>query len=293
MNSSRSILIVLALILLSCSGCSTVTFGYNHADWLLRYWVNDYTSFDSRQKKEIHDDVDDYMRWHRQNALPEYIAFLQDLDALTRHGRAIDAKDVDRTRAGINRLYRLTVTPAIRPAAHLLSTLDDRQIEELRKTLAEKNRDENKEETSGSEQENLDRRAKRYIDFAETLAGHLSTEQKQRIRQMSMRIPFITTAYIEHREAQQAELIALLKQHASAGEDKISALFSQWLDAPPIPVSPQAQQTLQAFDDAMNEMVVRTFDLLTAKQKEHLHQKLSGYIEDFQKLHTATEIAGQ
>lgn len=290
MKLSKSIFIVLALVLLSCSGCSTITFGYNHADWLLRYWINDYASFDSRQKQDIHSDVDDYMRWHRKSALPEYTTFLQNLDALTGHDRAIDVEDVERTRAEINRLYRLTMAPAIRPAAHLLSSLDNRQIEELRKTLAEKNREQREEDVTGNEQKDLDRRAKRYIDLAETLIGHLNDEQEKQIRQMSLHIPFITTAYIEHRESQQAELIAALKNHA--GEDMIVTLFTQWLVAPPVPATPKAQQTIEAFDHAMNEMIVQIFDLLTETQKEHLHKKLSGYIDDFQKLHAVAETAG-
>jgi len=75
MRLPGSLLIILALLLLS--GCSRVSLGYNHADWILRYWINGYTSFSAAQKEDIHLEVDDYMRWHRQNALPGYIAFLE------------------------------------------------------------------------------------------------------------------------------------------------------------------------------------------------------------------------
>jgi hypothetical protein len=30
----------IVLILLCCSACSTVSLGYDHADWILRYWMN-------------------------------------------------------------------------------------------------------------------------------------------------------------------------------------------------------------------------------------------------------------
>ena len=287
MNFPRPAFIILALVLLGCGGCSRITFGYNHADWLLRYWINDYTSFNTRQKEEIHLEVDNYMRWHRKVALPEYIAFLRDLDALAKQDGALNTSDVMHSKAEIIRLYRLTMTPFIRPAAHVLSTLDSRQIAELRDTLAEKNREQREETLSGSEQKNLLKRAQGLVHFVEELAGHLSGEQEKKIREMSLRIPFATPFYIEQRETKQARLISLLSNHA--GEDKIAAFFSQWLNAPPFLASPQEEQAIETYDSAMNEMIARIFGLLTVDQKIHLRKKISAYINDLQKLHAATE----
>lgn len=283
MKSTRTVFIILALVLL---GCSRVTFGYNHADWLLRYWINGYTSFNTRQKEEIKLEVADYMRWHRKNALPEYTAFLQDLNARVDQ-KSISAEDVIHARSEIGRLYKLTMTPLIRPAAHVLSTLDNRQIEELRHTLAEQNHEQREEMLPGTEKEQLTKRAERTIHFVEELVGHLNHDQEEKITEMSLRIPFITTSYIEQREARQARLLSLLINHA--GEDKIAALFSQWIDTPEAPTSPQEQQANEAWDSAMNEMIARIFELLTADQKDHLRKKISGYADDLQKLHSASE----
>lgn len=174
MKSAR-VFVILALILLGSTGCSRVTFGYNHAGWMLRHWINGYTSFTSQQKEEIRLDVAGYMRWHREKALPEYTAFLQDLNTASQKN-ALSDQDVIHVRSELVRLYRLTMTPMIRPAARLLSTLDNRQIDELRQTLIERNREELEEALSGSEQENLSMRADRYVHFVETLVGHLSNE---------------------------------------------------------------------------------------------------------------------
>lgn len=288
MKSTRPVFIVLALVLvlLSCSGCSRVTFGYNHADWMLRHWINSYTSFTPQQKEEIRLNVADYMRWHREKALPEYTAFLQDLNIASQKN-ALSDEDVVHVRSELSRLYRLTMTPMIRPAAHVLSTLDNRQIDGLRLRLAERNREEREEALSGSEQENLSTRADRYVHFTEALVGHLSDDQEKKIREMSLRIPFITTSYFEQRETKQARLISLLINHV--GEDSIAAFFSQWINTPPAPASPQEQQAIEAWDSAMNGLIVRIFSLLTAEQKDHLRQKISGYIDDLQKLHSAAE----
>jgi len=290
MNFSRPVSIVLVMLLLTCAGCSRITFGYNHAGWLLRYWVNAYTSFNSAQKEEIHRDVDDYLRWHRENALPEYIAFLQELEVLANRDSALTPSDVIRIREEISRLYRFTLTPSIRPAAHVLSSLDDRQIQELRKNLAKKNHEQRDEMLSGDLKENLAKRANDHIHFVQELAGRLSDEQKDKIREMSMHIPFVTRNYIEHREAMQGDLILLLRSHAS--EDDIAALLAQWINTPPTPATAAMQGTLESYDDAMDEMTVHVFDLLSPDQKHHLRKTISGYIDDLQKLHAQIEPAG-
>lgn len=103
---------------------------------------------------------------------------------------------------------------------------------------------------------------------------------------MSRHIPFVTTSYFEQREAKQGRLISLLINHV--GEDKVAAFFSQWINTPPTPASAQERQALEAYDNAMDEMIVRIFGLLTADQKDHLRKKISGYIDDLRQLHSAS-----
>jgi hypothetical protein len=286
MNLPKSLFIILVPVLLSCGGCSKVTFGYNHADWLLRYWVTDYTSFNAEQEAEIRLEAAAYMHWHRETALPEYIAFLQNLAALVDRDAALTAGDVIRFRAESGRLYRMTMAPFIRPAAHVLSTLDRRQIDELRDTLADRNRKQKKELLFDSAQENLIMRAERHVDNVERLVGHLSGEQEEKITEMSLRIPFATSYYIEQREAKQASLISLLNDHA--GEAEIAALFRQWIDTPEVSRSAQQQHAIEDYESAMNEMTARIFELLTPRQRDHLRKKIAAYIDDFQQLHSAT-----
>ena len=291
MNIKKPLFIILALALLCCGGCSTVTFGYNNADWILRYWITDYTSFSALQKDEIHLEVDDYLRWHRRHALPEYTAFLQNINGVVNQDAALTAGEVALLRAESNRLYQLTVAPMIRPAAHLLSALDSRQIAGLGDTFADRNRKQKEEMLQGSEQEILDKRAERHAELVEKLVGKLRDEQEKKITEMSLRIPFATRPYLEQREAKQASLIALLNDHA--GEEKIAALFRQWIATPETSRSAQQQQAIAAYESAMNEMAARIFGLLTTRQKHHLSEKITSYIVDFQKLNSALEKSVQ
>ncbi len=282
----RSFAVLLIPLLLSCGGCNTVTFGYNHADWALRYWANSYTSFNDAQKEEIRSGIADYMRWHRQHALPEYTAFLQQVDATVARG-TLETDDVMHARAELGRLYRLTMTPLVHPAAHVLSTLDNAQIEKLRETLVERNREQREEMLSGKERDDLAARAKRHIGVTENLVGPLSGDQRGQIKRMSLGIPFITGSYLDQREARQVHLIALLNDHA--GEERIAALFRGWIDTPEPPSSPQQRQAIEDYDHAMDKMVVQIFGMLTTEQRHHLRGKIADYIDAFQRLHAAVE----
>ncbi len=280
MNINKSSFIILALALL-CGGCSVARLGYDHADWLLNYRINGYTSFNAQQKEQIRLEVEDYMRWHRKYALPEYITFLQNLNRSVSSG-ALTVDDVMRLRAESSMVYKLTIAPMIPPAAQVLGTLDSTQIAELGGTFAQRNGKQKKKLLRDSDQQMLDMRVERHIDFLERLAGNLSGEQEEKITEMSLGIPFATRHYIAQREAKHASLLAMLNGHAA--ENNIAALFQQWLDMPESPRSPQQQQAIAAYESAMNEMTVQIFGLLTMRQKQHLSEKIMSYIEDFQKL---------
>jgi hypothetical protein len=286
---SNRLFVILALILLCCSGCSTISLGYNYADWLLRFWINDYTTFNVEQKEQIHLEIDDYMRWHRREALPGYVAFLQNVNAAIGQKGSVTVGDVVRLRDESNQLYQLTMAPMVHPAAHMLSTLDSQQIAELANTFAERDRKQRKKMLDSNEQKMLAMRAERHVEFVENLVGSLSTEQQQKITEMSLLIPFATRHYIEQREAKHATLIALLRD--KAGEDRIATLFQQWLTAPAIFRTPQQQQSIAAYESAMNEMTVRIFELLTTRQKLYLSGKIISYIDDFKKLNSSVETA--
>jgi hypothetical protein len=272
----------LAIALLCCGGCSAIRLSYDHADLYLRYKIHGYTSFNSQQKDEIRQKVDEYMNWHRKNALPEYIAFLQEVYGLARRSDRLKTEEVALLRDEYNRLYRKTLEPAIRPTAHMLNALDSSQIEGLVKALAKKIQIQKEEKLIGSDQKNLVMRAKRNIDFVEKLVDSLSGEQEDKIIELSLHMPYAAIYYIEFREANQDKLIELLK--SKAGEDKIAAFLWSWINTPEETRTPQQQQAIQSYEHTMDEMTVGIYELLTDSQKIELREKILSYIEDFQHL---------
>jgi len=273
----KSLIFVLAIALL-ISGCSTVSLVYRNADWYLQHKINGYTSFNSRQKETVRKEVSNYMRWHRKYALPEYIIFLQNLNGTAQYEGQLSAETVAQLRIQLMNLYRKTLVPAIRPTALLLSSLDSAQIRELDRSFAEDIRKQKQEELDGSQDENLDKRADKTVSFLEWLAGNLSRDQEQKVRAMNRRLFFISPIYIQNREANQRRLIALLNGHASA--DEIAAFLSSWILTPDATRTPYQQRAFESFETGADEMVAQIHGLLTRRQKDHIHEMISTYIED-------------
>ncbi len=284
----KSLFVLLAFAILSC-GCSTASLVYRNADWYLQHKINGYTSFNAQQKETIRKEVTDYMRWHRKNALPEYITFLQNLNGAVQYDGQLKVKEVTLLRAHLLNLYQQTLLPAIRPTALLLSSLDNKQIEVLGRTFAEDIQKQKDEVLVGTIGENLDKRAEKLLDFLKWLAGNLSDEQEQKIREMNRRLPFANHIYIQHRETNQSKLIALLYGHASA--EKIAAFLSSWMLTPELTRTSQQQSAIQAFEIASDEMVAQIHGLLTDRQKDHMHKVISSYIKDMQILAADTHAA--
>ena len=278
-------IIIFALLL---QGCSWVTLGYNNFDVYLRYKIGDYASFTTSQQIVIRQEVADYMAWHRQHALPEYIAFLKDVELLVRQTQPPPSStDIARLRERVNSLYISTVLPTIRPAANILSSLDDLQIAQLEKKLAEDNSKLEHELIDDNTGKTLEKRAQRTIDFLEKFTGNLNTVQEEKIRAASLRLPFITEIFLKQRKASHAKLLDLL--HSKASVKAIADYLSSLILSPELARAPDEQVLIEQFKRESDELVVTSFLLLRADQKQTLQKSITAYIADFQSLHNTVQ----
>lgn len=285
----RSLVLLLAIALLLC-GCSTSSLLYRNADWYLEHKIDGYASFNAGQKEMIRREVVDYMRWHRKYALPEYINFLQNLNGVAQYQGRLSAETAAGLRIQLTNLYRMSLQPAIRPTARLLSSLDSAQIRELEASFAKEIRKQKQDRLGGSLDEDLEKRADKTVSFLEWLAGDLDREQERKIRTMSRSLPFVSPMYLQNREANQHRLIALLNGRASTKE--IGLFLSSWILTPDEHRDSYQQHAIETFETESDKMIVQIHALLTAKQKEHIRALTSSYIEDMRRLSAEITTTG-
>ena len=274
--------IVIVLVLLQLSACSMVSVGYNNADVYLRYSINSYASFNEAQKQIIDDEIDVFMRENRANMLPQYVVLLQQLKLTLQSGKTLAASDVASLRNAVRELYIKTMQPTIVPAARLLSGLEPEQIDELVLSFAKENGKQRDKDLSGSQDEQLRRRAEKTIDFLETLVGGLDDTQLEKARGLSRKLPYTSAMFISQREANQARLIGLMKN--KKGEAEIAKLLTAWLVKPESFRNSDEQKLMQEFETGADEMIVSFHDILTERQKQKLLDSINKYLNTFQEL---------
>jgi hypothetical protein len=277
----RSLFVIIAFAFFGC-GCSSVTLLYRNADWYLQHKIDGYATFNARQEETIHREISNYLDWHRKYALPEYIIFLRNLNGTAQHDGRVKAEEIALLRAQLTGLYQKSLTPAVKPAAEILSSLDSRQIQELERNLAKENTKQKREETDMGRDAYLDKRAYKTLDFLEGLVGNLSREQRLRVKEMSRHLPPIRSIYIEQRASNQVRLIKLLVDNT--GADKIASFMSLWIMTPEVTRTAQQQRDIHAFETACDEMISNIQGMLTLRQKNHLHKEISRYIDELQNL---------
>lgn len=273
----RTLFLLLAYALLA-AGCNTVNLAYRNADWYLQHRIGDYATFDARQEAAIRQDVRDYVHWHREQALPLYIAFLQNLNGAAQSAEPLAPGDAAHLRSLLHELYRMTMQPMIAPAAHILAGMNGKQVLELERYLAEEGRERRQEMLGTGHEEYLVLRSKRTLSFMHWLAGSLSDDQERRIVELSRSLPVTAEIYMQQREARQRRLVEMLK--AGADEVEIETFLTDWLYAPEAGYTPDQRQAMQEWELATNRMIANIHALLTPRQREHINDLLSSYIAD-------------
>ncbi len=282
MNIPRFVIIIFALLL---QGCSWVTLGYNNFDVYLRYKIGGYASFTTSQQAIIRQEVADYMAWHRQHALPEYIVFLKNVELLTQQTPPPSSTDIARLRAQVNTLYIASVLSAIPPAANILSSLDESQTAQFEKKLTEDNTKLEQELLDDKIEKTLEKRAQRTIYFFEKFVGNLNADQEEKIRAINLRLPFITEIFLNQRKANQAKLLNML--HNKADAEAIAEFLNSLVLTPELTRMTNEQVLIEQFKKESDDFIVKSYALLRADQKQSLQKNIASYIEDFQKLHKA------
>lgn len=283
MNAPKFVTIIIFALFLQ--GCSWVTMGYNNFDVYLRYKIGGYASFTTSQQTIIRQEVADYMAWHRQHALPEYIIFLKDVELLTRQTQPPSSTDIARLRARVNTLYITSILPAITPAANVLSTLDESQITQFEKKLAEDNTKLEQELLDHEIEKTLEKRVQRTIDFFEQFVGNLNADQEEKIRAASLRLPFITEIFLNQRKASQVKLLSMLHNKATA--ETIAEFLNSLTFTPELARMTNEQVLIEQFKRESDEFIAKSYAMLRADQKQTFQKNIASYIEDFQKLHKA------
>ncbi|WP_342115641.1 DUF6279 family lipoprotein [Pseudoduganella sp. OTU4001] len=276
--------LVLAFAIL-LAACSSLRLAYNNADTLLYWWLDAYVDFDSEQKAEVKQDIDDFFRWHRKTQLQDYVQLLQKGQRqlsgnITQADLMADYVDIrDRTEALL-----LRSAPDI---AEMALSLKPEQLEVMEKKFNKNNADFRKKNMKGDAEDQKKFRFKKSMEQFELWFGDFSNEQEAIIRKASDARPLDNELWLDERIRRQLKIMALARKIMIEKPSKevathwVEELIRSGYDR--FGFSPR-KAFFDSYTQSTVELVHTVVRIATPEQKAHAHKRMEGWIKDLNSL---------
>lgn len=245
-----------ATLLATCllAGC-TATFTYNHLDWLIPWYVDDYVDISRDQKQFLKGQLEPLLQWHREEELARYIDILNRVEAdLAAPVTAATVQGwIDQVVEAGERIEDSMLTLAL----EFSTTLSDEQMREFTAKLWEEQEEMEDEFLPRSDEEYVEENVENIEDFLHRFAGRLSREQKQRLQQAAQSMQRFDAVWLSEREAWLKTLEPLLQRPDGWQEAVLAAHANRTLNRPPgynEIFDHNLQVITQAVADVLNEM---------------------------------------
>ncbi|HKP97050.1 MAG TPA: DUF6279 family lipoprotein [Fibrobacteria bacterium] len=268
-----------AALALALAGCNKLKLGYEYADWLMVYSVEDNFDLDKAQRSRLKEDVDGYFRWHRTQMLPVYADFLAFVADSVRNG--LRPSEVDSGYARYKALFKRTMEPVTDKSVNLLSALTPQQVDDWLEKQRKKNQKLRKE-FSGSIEDRLDHRFHKIVDEMEDWTGRLTKEQKTKIKALNATLPWNGNLWLDMREKVQEHLGELLKKKAPQAELR-GYLSTYYLETDSLR-SEEYRIKNKEFETRLRTLIYVIHNTLTYEQKRHFIQQVEKLERDFRAL---------
>jgi len=276
---------IVAALLLLLAACSSLRLAYNNGDTLLYWWLDAYVDFDSGQKGEVKQDIDDLFRWHRKTQLHDYVQVMQKAQQqlqgnVTQADLLADYQDI---RARTMALL-IKASPDI---ADLALSLKPEQLAQMEKKFAKNNAKFRKENMKGDAEEQNKFRYKKSMEQFELWFGSFSKEQEGIIRKASDARPLDNALWLDERTRRQRNILNLAKRIMTEKPSKevatgwIQDLIRQSFDRME---HSERKPFFDTYTNSTVELVNLVVHIATPEQKAHAQKRMQGWISDFNTL---------
>lgn len=283
LRSYRAARFGVALVLMAVvAACSFTRFGYNQADTVAAWMVDEYFDLDGHQKQDFERRFERFYSWHRTEQLPEYAAFLRTARGRVQQG--LNREDVLWFVDGMRARVRTAARHAAPETAAFIATLTPAQIENLKRKWDKDNRKYVKEhKIDGTNEERAEVEAKKVVKTFKEWLTPLNHEQEQRVTTLVRELPPIYQFRYSERLRRQKDFLALLS-HRGEDRERFTARVSEWLVNWERGRSADEQKKLDAWWAKRADIFATLEKSLTAEQRSKSLARMQGYIEDFTQL---------
>ena len=204
----------LLIFTLALGACSRVGLAYRNLDVIIPWSLSDYVDMNGEQKDWFNDRLKEHLSWHCTTQLPDYLDWLDRLQAMVESNQVTDVALQERTAEAKQAIAETAreITPS---AIELLQGLDDKQVAEMNDAFAKDLRKRQQEYVKPPLAQQIKERGERMEKSLNDWLGPLSDTQKQRVAAWTNALGDQNTQWIANRAHWQQQFSAAVAQRQS------------------------------------------------------------------------------
>lgn len=262
-------LIAAMLLTLLAAGC-TMSFTYNHLDWLIPWYVDDYVDLSRQQRQLLQGQLGPVLQWHREEELERYLELLDQIEAdLAGEVTAAQVRSwADEIIAAVERVEENMVSVALQFGA----TLSDEQLAEFMESVWEEHREYEEEFLGRTDEEYVEENAENLEELLERFTGRLIDEQEAILLQAAESLQRFDAVWVEDHEKWLNTLGPLL-QRKPGWENAVREAYANRTRQQ----SPEYTKLLEYNKEVVSQAIADVLNRLNDKQRKHLDDEIEGF----------------
>ena len=265
--------LLLFIILLFISGCSTGKLFYDFGDEMVSWQIDNYFDLTSKQEEWIEERLRLHLDWHRKQELPLYRDFL--IEVQNRSGDGLTMSELDEGYARLDKKRVRTLETLLPDTASFLAGISPEQVNILENKMIEDNQE--MEEELESPEELFSERRENFWEQMEDWFGDLSDDQQDKINRLHTEwfsdSADLLVARLERRRKSQLQFLTQLRY----SQDK--AELEKWLRRSVINWGGETDSARRARIIRNKKRILQVDKLLTPEQRMHAVKELDEWIE--------------
>jgi hypothetical protein len=269
--------VALITALLCLGACSGTTFVYNRLDTIVPWYVDDYVDLNGSQEQQLDDELQPFLRWHRQQELPRYVQLLDEIEGSL--DKPVTARQVAVIYDGIEVAWLRLEKESLDWLLQLGSTLSDEQVQEFLAYLQERQEDYEEEYLSRTEAEFREETYDSFADSFEDYLGRLDPGQRERLQQASADMERSDVVWLQER-AIWLQRLAVMLQREPGWQQRVREAVAARGET----VSERYREVYQHNLEVIFSTVADVLNSRSEKQERRIRGELADIREDLQML---------
>lgn len=267
----KTIVIIVSLLILT--SCSKTRLIYNYSDWFLLKRFDTYFDLNTPQRSNLEIGISKLLTWHRQSELVKIAEHIKQLKS--RYQNKLKGEDIEWMRDEHKIFWERILNHAEPDLIKFLSTVEEKQIQQMEKALIE--RDDWLVKQARMTPEEIHASTLEWLfGLLEDWLGDLEPDQKLQISNWIIADPEWVAIKLENRNKNRTTLAELLRS-----KENLAANLHIWMHQPENHWTQAFTNRIEDKKKEWKEIILKVDAITLPHQRQHAADALQSYMDDF------------